>query len=359
MKKNMKKAMALAFAMVMVATTSPVKAEGTTATLPIKSADIALGTRGVYYYESTKKSTTSSSMAIVTGKQYSKGTYKIPIKKAVKGAKYVCTTSNKKIVTANVKDNRIYLTGLQGGKATITCKQTLEGKTTVVGKIAVTVHNAKIKYGTDGIWSNIPYRGPGAMTQVYAVTKDEKGQIVYNFSQNAGEWGGFYVDWSSADKDVKYSINVDKPGLKVGIKDTRIDPSDADGKKRRYLNTIPSKPGTYTVTLTEEYKNKKVKTTAKNTYYDTTVNKTAKITKGEVTQYEWWLQNFSDAHDYKLEGDGFDITKKTSPICTIEEDGYVQVKGNKKGTYKVKVYYYDAQKKVKGKYLGTCKVTVE
>ena len=54
--------------------------------------------------------------------------------------------------------NKINLTGVSAGSATITCKQTLKGKTTVVGKAKITVHNAKAVFVDPSNWNLGIYR---------------------------------------------------------------------------------------------------------------------------------------------------------------------------------------------------------
>lgn len=351
MKRNMKKVVAIAFMLGMAAITSPVEAKTSTATLPVKKADIALGTKGVYQYDTTRKK---------YGKDaFDKGHYRIPIKKAVKGAKYICTTSDKKVATATVQDNRIQLTGLKAGKTTITCKQTLNGKTTVVGTMTVKVHNAKLKWG-DHMFADAPYMGKGTMHTVVIVPTDKQKitEADYNYEAIIGNRGGFYIEWSSADKDVKYNLDVNKSGLKVTLKRTVISDYSLGGiGNRRTLNTYPEKAGTYKVSLTQEYRKNKVKSSTKATYYDSKAQKTAEMYLNR-TEYAEFLLLSRISKEYIFEGVGIDITKKSSPVYMYKDSGSWMIKANKKGKYKIKAYYYDTVKKTKGKYLGTCELVV-
>lgn len=59
------------------------------------------------------------------------------------GATYSFSSNNTKVVKVSKKIGA--LTGVKEGTATITCKETINGKTKVIGTCNVTVHKAKIK----------------------------------------------------------------------------------------------------------------------------------------------------------------------------------------------------------------------
>lgn len=348
MKRNMKKAVAIAFMLGMAAITSPVEAKESTATLSVKKADIALGTKGSYKF----------------GKNdFQVGAYQIPIKKTVKGAKYVCTTSNKKIATATVKNNKINLTGLKAGKTTITCKQKVNGKTTVVGQVTVTVHNAKLYWETSSY--DKAYGDEGAIRKV--VPKNYKDTEWEGLVQE-GTFGGFYMKWCSSDSDVKYSFKSNKTGLKVTANNTKIYQYYSWMEKktyyinRRQLNTYPTKAGNYTVTLTETYKKQVAKSSAKATYYDAEVKEKAEFYVGQEIFLHDIATKLGNVNQYVLETENTDIYKKTDDSILhayVVENGILRIDALKAGTQKVNVYYYDEEKKTKGQFLGTCEVTVK
>lgn len=353
MKRNMKKVVAIAFMLGMAAITSPVEAKTSTATLPVKTADIALGAKGVYQYDTTRKEYGNDT--------FRKGSYQIPIKKAVTGAKYVCTTSDKKIATATVKDNRIYLTGLKAGTTKITCKQTVDGKTTVVGTMTVKVHNAEIKWEKPEYWI---FQNDEAGIGIWATPKAGTMLRHVDSKIKAGEmFGGFYLKWSSLDKDVKYDFTSGKDGLRVTSTNTKIRQSSSNElySNKRYMNTHPTKAGTYTLTFTQTYKKNKVTSSKKVTYYDSKAKSKAELSEGVKTyRLDDLIDRVSNTKNYVLEVNGVDIAKKNSILYTYEDEkGQVWIATSKKGTVKVKAYYYNATKKTKGKYLGTCEVTVK
>lgn len=105
---------------------------------------IFLGNFGVNSVQAASKPILSdSSLSISKGKQ----SWNLYIENKKKSAKYTYSTSNKKIVTV---DSKGVLTGVEAGKATITCKETYKKKTVVVGKCKVTVNNAKIYKDASG-----------------------------------------------------------------------------------------------------------------------------------------------------------------------------------------------------------------
>lgn len=301
MKKNMKKAIAIVFMLGMAAITLPVEAKTSTATISVKKADIALGTKGTYKFGSN---------------EFQSGAYQIPIKKTVKGAKYVCTTSNKKVATARVKNNKINLTGLKAGKTTITCKQTVNGKTTVVGKVTVIVHNAKLYW--EGSNYDKSYGNEGMIRTV--VPKNYRGTTLEELVEQ-GEFGGFYIQWSSSDSNVKYKFECDKKGLKVTTNNTRICQYQVWDKtyykNRRQLNTYVTKAGNYKVTLTQTYKKQIVKSSAKATYYDAVPKEKVELYVSAQVSLSDLINRANDVHGYILEGEKTDLYTKTEDIFFI------------------------------------------
>ncbi len=178
---------------------------------------------------------------------------KLSVSNKVSGATYSFTSSDSKVVTISKEGG--YLTGVKAGTATITCKQTLKGKTTTIGKCKVTVKKAIVKaaykefevgsgeytiqsfVNYDDNFFYILYRNPGA---TYTWTTDSK-----NFTIKESK-----IDAASIDK---LDIDDEWKGLyKEYIRDQYIYGSQY----------IAKKAGTYTVTVKETY-NKKTVTIAK------------------------------------------------------------------------------------------------
>lgn len=305
----------------MMVTAIPVQAAIKKTTLAAKTAHISLGTKGAHK---------------IGESLFEEGAHQVAIKNAKNGIKYTCTTSNKKVVTASVKSNKINLTGLKAGKATITCKQTVKGKTTTIGKVTVTVHKTTIK------WDDIEGHGLN--------------KIIPSNGENAlyGEMGGFYTMYYSTDKNVKYKISVDKKGLSVSTKNTKTVYSGA-----RFLNSTATKAGTYKVTLTQTYKKNKSTSTVTTKFEDVKIRDSATLYVGKPEFWTYLTEGcLSNYKLYELKGVNVDIfTKTDDSIIYVDED--YNIHALKEGTVEVEVYYYDKETQKLQEKLGTVKIDVK
>ena len=315
MKRSIRKVIAFCcVATAMMVTAIPAQAATKKPKLEVSKASISLGTKG-YHKMGDNWDTV--------------GTHQIAIKNTKKGAKYVCTTSNKKVVTVKVKSNKINLTGLKAGTATITCKQTINGKTTTVGKVTVTVKNAKIR--------NVSEKTP-------------IDQYTYNDMIDYCEESP-YIEYYSADNKVKYKISVDKKGFTVSDSKQYVGGS-------RVLNYDATKAGIYTVTLKQTYNKKTVTSSAKVNCIDAEVEKEVTFFTGQ--SYDWLRLVYYTSSKFYYQFEGVDVdlfTKTDDSILYIDED--YKLHPLKAGIVNVNVYYYDKKMETRGKLLGTCKITVE
>lgn len=318
----MKKALATSCMVAMMITAIPTQAATQKTTLAAKTAHISLGTKGAHQ---------------IGESAFEEGVHQVAIKNVKKGVKYTCTTSNKKVVTASIKSNKVNLTGLKAGKATITCKQTAKGKTTTIGKITVTVHNTTIK------WDDMEGHGLNKITP--------------SSSENAmyGEMGGFYAEYYSTDKNVKYKISVNEKGLTVSTQNTKTIYSGA-----RFLNSTATKAGTYKVTLTQTYKKNKSTSTVTTKFEDTKIKDSVKLYVGEQPRFWTYLaqDSLSNYKEYALKGVNDDIFSKTDDSIIYVDEDY-NIHALKEGTVEVEVYYYDTKTQKFQDKLGTVKIDVK
>ena len=222
----------------------------------------------------TKKTTISTTkMTIPVGKLKS-GVYwtdiktwdrgvaqKLTVKNSVKGATYTFTSSDKKVVTIGKSGG--YLTGVKAGTATITCKQTYNKKTTVVGTCKVTVKKANmISYndlGSDG----------GLGNPVVAV-----GDGVYDFySWFAGMDAFYYIGYRNP--SAKYTFKSNSADFTMEeVKYSGGETAEYAGVDYSYgYKYTAKKAGVYTITVQETYNKKTTKlgsfkVEAKDTYVE-------------------------------------------------------------------------------------------
>lgn len=186
---------------------------------------------------------------------------KLTVKNSIKGATYSFTSSDKKVVTIG-KDGG-YLTGVSAGTATITCKQTYQKKTTVVGTCKVTVKKSTFKayadLGSDGDLGN----------SLVAVGNGE-----YDFyAAYAGYEAFFYIGYRNP--SAKYTLKSNSADFTIKeVKYTDKQTSEFAGVDYSYgYKYNAKKAGVYTVTVEETY-NKKTrklgsfKVEAKDTYVE-------------------------------------------------------------------------------------------
>ncbi|MFT4144914.1 MAG: hypothetical protein QM644_10715 [Mobilitalea sp.] len=177
---------------------------------------------------------------------------KLSVSNKVSGATYSFTSSDAKVVTIS-KDGG-YLTGLKAGSATITCKQTLKGKTTTIGKCKVTVKKAIFK--ADQKEFSV---GSGEYSIQSFVNYDDKAfYILYRNPSATYTWTTDSKNFTI--KDIKIdAAYIDSLDIADEWKGLYKEPL-GDGCIYGYEYTA-KKAGTYTVTVKETY-NKKTVTVA-------------------------------------------------------------------------------------------------
>jgi hypothetical protein len=262
--------------------------------------------------------------------------YKVTIEGANKNASYSFSSSNKSIVTVKKSKNGTtgYLTGIKAGTATITCKQTLNGETTTVGKTKVTVEKSSVRAtatadrltigtGTLGNWVNEPI-----------------------------------CDFDYRIPDAKYTYTSNSSNFK--IKDKKYDEVGAGEGYFGYAQTYTAKKaGTYTITVKETYKKKTRKVgTFKVHVLDFKIVDNYTIEPNETVQASYMLKNQKRGMNYYFEGDGFDAFKKNknSIVYFTEEYGDVIINGVKEGTAKINVY--EGSSESNKKLVGSFTITV-
>ncbi len=278
--------------------------------------------------QAASKPSIESDMAIGTGSincdsyVYSKDSfYTLEVFNPVKKATYSFTSSNKNIVTVKAKGAKAYLTGVKAGKATITCQQKLNGKTTKVGTCKVSVENAKIySESYDGL----------AMGTNDAV-------LVYYSRRNC---------------DAKYTFTSNSKNFTV--KDVIKEDSGSKGVYVVSQSYTAKEPGIYTVTVKETYK-KKTRVVGKAEYE---VKKATVFEEYSLVEQEsigaFSLVQFSRADsEYYFGIEDTSILEETKT-----EDGGQLLTGKKAGTTTVKVYEGTTTAD-ESKLIGTCKITVD
>ncbi|MDF2905947.1 MAG: Ig domain protein group 2 domain protein [Herbinix sp.] len=243
--------------------------------------------------------------------------YTLEVYEPVKKATYSFTSSDKAIVTVKTSGTKAYLTGVKAGKATITCQQKLNGKTTKVGTCKVTVKNVKI-YGEG-------YEG-----------------------LSLGTNKAVYIYYGYRNCDATYTFTSNSKDFTMKEKAEKI-----DGIYFALQTYTAKKPGTYTVTVKETY-NKKTRTVGKAKYEvkASSVAEDKEIYEGD-SNWAYYLINYSRG-DVKY---FFDSDDEGIVDFYLEEDT-MYYKGLKPGTVTVKIYE-DATGPDESKYIGSCKITVK
>lgn len=243
--------------------------------------------------------------------------YAITVNNPVKGAKYSFKSSSAKIVTVKAGKTKGYLTGVKSGSATITCNQTLNGKTTLVGKCKVTVEKATIS--------------PTYVAESLALG-----------TASFGSWVAEPIcNIYNRIPDAKYTYSTNSKDFT--IKDTKYEETQAGegyfGFKQTYTAT---KAGTYTVTVNETYNGVTRKLgTFKVAVHDLSIREDVSIAPGELIVISSLLSYSKKGINYYYEGDGFDVYKKSADsIAYIAEDKYegLSIYGVKEGTAKINIY---------------------
>lgn len=160
-----------------------------------------------------------------------KGDLKITVENKKKGATYTFISSNKKVVTIGSSGG--YLTGVKAGTATITCKQKLKGKTTVIGKCKVKVVNATVSWDMS-----------------------DKDYPIGDYVLAAPSTDNLMINYRNP--DATYTYETDSADLKITeTKLTGTKAHDYFYTSYVYIQKISAKAtGTYNVTIKEKYKGK-------------------------------------------------------------------------------------------------------
>lgn len=324
-KHKLLKIVALLLAFVMIFTVMP-NVEGKAATkkttISVTAMSIPIGkmtSNTEWFYHKTYTN------EIMTAK-------KIGVKNKVKGATYTFTSSNSKVVKI-AKDGG-YPTGVKAGKATITCKQKLNGKTTVIGTCKVAVKDANYYEGDFCGWLSLG-----------------KTELIPSYT-------GYLIRYRNP--EAKYTYAIDHEGLTLK---ERVWKEKDNGEacyipmygKQTYVQVFDAtKAGVYTIAINETYKKKtrqigtfKVKVFAPTIIADP-------LEKNEGDEFGVFdlmsYVNGEDCAKYKaeiMEGEGI-------VSFTEDEDGYYIGKALKEGTAKIKV-----TEKTTGQEIGVAIVVVQ
>lgn len=264
-----------------------------------------------------------------------KDKYIITVDNPMKGASYTFTSSNKKVVIVKASGTKAYLTGINGGTATITCKQTLNGKTTTIGKCKIIVNKASIQEAAEANRLSMGTRSLGSWVQE---------PICYIRNRIP---------------DAKYTYSTNSKNLT--IKDTKYDETQAGegcfGFKQTYT---AKKAGTYTVTVNETYQKKTRKVgTFKVIIHDLEIRENIAISPKDTISFNSILSYKKNGMNYYFEGDKFDANiKNKNSIAYIADNEYGDpvIHGVKEGTAKFNIY--EGTDKKSKKYVGSCTVRV-
>lgn len=256
----------------------------------------------------------------------------LTVKNKQKGASYTFTSSDTKIV--KISKNGGYLTGVKKGKATITCKESYNGKTTVVGTCKVTVKEAGlIDRGADVTLGsgliNVDY------FDMYMI---ENIQLPYTLTYQ--------------NPDATYTVKSDSKDLT--FTETKLTKEE----EKNYISEKPyryeaKKAGKYTLTVVETY-NKKTRNVGKCTLtvHDVEVlRETNEIEVNERLNLFIPITYYKRDMQYEFVIDGYNASKPDKNIVKKEDDEYIV--GLKPGKVKVKVYELSGKKR---RYL--CEFTV-
>ncbi len=261
--------------------------------------------------------------------------YAISVKNPLEDAQYSFTSSNKDIVTVKKSGSKAYLTGVKKGTVYITCKQTLDGQTTTLGKCKVIVKNATLK-----------------------PTKQVSGLVL-----GSGKFGSWVAEplcyIENRIPDAKYTYTTNSKNFT--LKDEKYNETQAGegyfGFKQAYT---AKKSGTYTVTVKETYKGKTKKIgTFKVIVHDLEIPENYPMEPNASIYYDDIIRYSRYDKEYFIEGDGFDARKKTSnSVVYIEENWYgaPRIYSLKDGTATLKIY--EGTNESNKKYIGSCTIKV-
>ena len=251
--------------------------------------------------------------------------YKVSVENSKKGASYTFTSSNKKVVTIKKSGTVGYITGVKAGKATITVKQKMKGKTTTVGKCNVTVKNSSV------VASIIAEEELGLGTDIEASASiTEPICWIKNYNPAA-----------------KYTYSCNNSNFKM----SHINLDIGNGYSCYGQKYTAKKPGTYTVTLKETYK-KKTRTVGKFkvVIHDTIIRDTLDLFIGQTESLAGLIGYYNGYYRYETQNDA---------VLKIHNDGeYLYMEAIAAGTDEIKFYYYDKKTETVGDYIGSCKITI-
>ncbi len=269
---------------------------------------------------------------------------KLAVNNKVKGATYKFTSSNSKVVTI-AKDGG-YLTGVKAGTATITCTQTLNKKTTTVGKCSVTVKSAKLVTSEYTSYTLPEGSGQFNLYDHYAYGNDPLFMIAYRNPKAT-----YSVTSSSKDFTIK-AVKQDASKVKSITDEEFGQEMLADHIGKRYFygyEYTAKKAGTYKITIKETY-NKKTKTLGSFTIEikETSIAEAKVDVLLNDTVYLFSLLNYTKPINYYFDIKDFDEANLDNNILTFTEDGYY-LYANKAGTTEVSI----REESKEGKLIGT------
>lgn len=284
---------------------------------------------GLEVKAAAKPALSNSKMTIGIGSN----NYKLSVKNAKKGASYTFASGNKKVATIKKSGTVGYITGVKAGKTTITVKQKLKGKITIVGKCSLTVKASSVVADDD--------RTPLQLGR----------DILLNDPEKMSEYDAYNTFCS-----IQYYNPAAKYTFQSNSSNFEISEVELYGYGR-YTNCegkyTAKKPGTYTVTLKETYQ-KKTRTVGKFkvTVHDAVIPDSLELMKGEAA----WSSEESDVFAYS---GGLVVDWAEKDIVDVYNYAGYEVKAIKAGTAELKFYYPCEKDGEFGDLIGVCKVTVK
>lgn len=291
------------------------------------------------YSAATQKATLSTSEYYMgAGSLSREGNFYAPsmkhtiyVENPVKKATYTFTSSDTKVVTVKTSGTKAYLTGHKAGKATITCNQKLNGKTTKVGTTKVVVSAPKVVRIENElcIGTKVLMNSYDSVCQINNRNTSAK----YTYKSNSKD----FTMWEVKEPAPAYS------------KDAYL-----------YLQKYTAKKaGVYTITVNETVG----KTTKKVGSFKIRV--VAPSFEKDLDMYvgdEFYVSRLvnnpknNDYSSYSIDAVDFDPEDNNSVVkFATDEDGYTYLVANKEGTAKIEIIETAAKKKVA---TVTLKVTI-
>ncbi|MFW5672658.1 MAG: hypothetical protein ACOCM8_10300, partial [Acetivibrio ethanolgignens] len=194
--------------------------------------------------------------------------YRLSVKNAKKGASYTFVSGNKKVATIKKSGTAGYITGVKAGKTTITVKQKLKGKITIVGKCSLTVKASSVEASR------------------YSENLELGKDILLNDPEKMSEYDAYntFCSIQYYNPAAKYTFQSNSSNFEISeVELFEVGRYTLCGGKY-----TAKKPGTYTVTLKETYQ-KKTRTVGKFkvTVQDADIPDSLEMAVGESTwKYE-------------------------------------------------------------------------